>query len=373
MKSIRTRTIITGLIICLILIVAACGSGNKAQPGASPSEPAATLSGKTPLPSESPSGSAATVEPHVSPTPSSVAATEPGVSPSETGTSQPGASPSQPAASTNQPTVSPTAAETPKATDNKSPSGSMQPSATPAVSPAATPATNGDKPSTISVFIAGDSTASPYDQEEFGPRMGWGQVFHEFFNDKVTIRNYARSGRSSMSYITEGHLMKIANEIKEGDYLLIQFGHNDEKADDLTRYTEPWTTYQQYLTQYVEVAREKGAIPVLLTPVNRNKFDGMGNLVPTHGDYPAAMIDLAEKLDVPLIDMTEKSKELFESLGPERTKKEIFLHLDKGEHPNYPDGVKDDTHFKDTGAREIAKLIAEGIRELQLPLADYLK
>lgn len=220
------------------------------------------------------------------------------------------------------------------------------------------------------IFIAGDSTACNYEAAR-APRTGWGQVLKTFFNDNVAVQNEAVSGRSSKSFIDEGYLAKILNQIKANDYLLIQFGHNDEKKNDATRYTEPFTTYKSYLTQYINGARAKGAIPVLLTPVNRYKFDANGKVVPTHGDYPKAVLQLGAKLKVPVIDITEKSRILFESLGPEKTFK-LFMNLNPGESPNYPNGNKDNTHFTREGATAIAKLVVDGIRENNLPLAKYI-
>jgi lysophospholipase L1-like esterase len=222
-----------------------------------------------------------------------------------------------------------------------------------------------------SVFIAGDSTASFYEPSRF-PRTGWGQVLQSFFSDAVIVKNEASSGRSTKSYIDEGRLDKILGQIQAGDYLFIQFGHNDEKMGDIARYTDPKTTFKSYLTQYIKGARAKGAYPVLLTPINRYKFGNDGKLVLTHGDYPQAMLELGAALQVPVIDITQKSRLLFEKLGPEKTFK-LFLNLQPGESPNYPKGVKDDTHFTIAGATEIARLIVEGVREANLPLAKCLK
>lgn len=221
----------------------------------------------------------------------------------------------------------------------------------------------------IRIFIAGDSTACDYEPSR-APRAGWGQMIGRFFDqNRVAIVNRAISGRSSKSFINEGALDGILADIKSGDYLLIQFGHNDAKKEDPTRYADP-DTYQSYLTQYVNGARQAGANPVLITPVNRRRFEN-GRLVPTHGLYPKAMIALAKKENVPLIDLTERSRVLFEALGEEKTK-ELFLWLEPGVSVNYPEGVQDDTHFAEKGAIEIAKLIVQGIRELDLPLARYI-
>lgn len=222
----------------------------------------------------------------------------------------------------------------------------------------------------VTIYIAGDSTACNYEAAR-SPRTGWGQVLGQFFTDQVIVANEAISGRSSKSFIEEGALDRILSRIKPNDYLFIQFGHNDEKKSDPLRYTEPNTTFKTYLTQYIQGARSKGAIPVLLTPINRLGFDGNGKVVPTHGDYPKAMVELAKAEQVPLIDLTEKTKILMEGLGLEKSIA-LFLHLKPGESPNYPNGSKDNTHLRYEGAIEIARLVVEGIKENNLPLAQYL-
>lgn len=222
-----------------------------------------------------------------------------------------------------------------------------------------------------SIFIIGDSTACNYDKS-LAPRMGWGQVFDRFFDgNNIDIYNYALSGRSSKSFWDEGSFAAFQYEIKNGDYLFIQFGHNDEKSEDPSRYTAPYTTYKQYLLRYIDRCRSRGGNPVLLTPVNRRKFNSDGTLRLTHGEYPAAMIELGREQNVPVIDITQKSQELFESLGPNGTK-ELFLHLSPGESPNYPNGIEDNTHFKENGAEEISKLVLEGIKENNLPIAAFI-
>lgn len=216
------------------------------------------------------------------------------------------------------------------------------------------------KQTQISIFIAGDSTASNKNANVY-PETGWGQIIEQLFNKDVCVKNYAINGRSSKSFIEEGVLDKIADEIRENDYLLIQFGHNDKKYNDPMRYTDPKTTYKEYLTRYIDCARHAKAFPILLTPVNRRDFDDAGRIINTHGDYPEAMRELSVDKDVPLLDITKASKDLFEKLGIEKTK-EIFLWLEPGENKNYPDGVKDNTHFSEIGAKRIAELIVEEIK-----------
>ncbi|MFC0558279.1 rhamnogalacturonan acetylesterase [Halalkalibacter alkalisediminis] len=223
--------------------------------------------------------------------------------------------------------------------------------------------------SNINVFIAGDSTASSY-AESRSPRAGWGQVLGRFFTSNVTVHNHASSGRSSKSFIDEGRLKVIEAQLMPGDYFLIQFGHNDAKVDK-KRYTDPESSYKYYLTHYIEVAHKKGAHPIFLTSIQRRSFDDDGRIIETHGQYPVAMKKLAEEKNVPLIDLTLKSKILFEQLGPDQTK-QLFLWIEPGEHPNYVQGIQDDTHFSEYGAREMVELIIEGITEQSLPLARYI-
>ncbi|CAG7649267.1 Rhamnogalacturonan acetylesterase RhgT [Paenibacillus solanacearum] len=218
----------------------------------------------------------------------------------------------------------------------------------------------------ITVFIAGDSTAANY-AENRSPMAGWGQMLGSLFEPSVLVRNEARSGRSSKSFIEEGHIRRIEEAIGAGDYLLIQFGHNDQKSD-AERHTEPDSTYPDFLRRYVDLARSKGAHPVLLTSVDRRKFSAAGELVGTHGQYPDAVRALAAEQRVPLLDVQAVTQEAYRRMGPEASKA-WFVWLAPGEHPNYPDGVQDDTHFNETGALEVARLIAALMKEAGILLA----
>lgn len=227
----------------------------------------------------------------------------------------------------------------------------------------------GRKP--ITIYLAGDSTVSTY-TSSYLPRAGWGQMLAESFDQDVIVKNEASPGRSSKSFIREGRLKRILNQIQKGDYLFIQFGHNDEKINFPALYTEPATTYKSYLKQYIVGARQKNAIPVLITPVERRRFSKDGVALSTHGLYPAAMKEVAHEENVLLIDLQTKSKNLFQLLGQEKTK-ELFLWLNVGEQQNYPKGVQDNTHFQQRGAREIARLVVEGIEEQKLPLSSHIQ
>lgn len=226
-------------------------------------------------------------------------------------------------------------------------------------------------PHAVKIFIAGDSTAADQPEEGY-PYAGWGQMLGMYFKHDVVIANHAYSGRSSRSFILEGRLEAIKEEMQKDDFLFIQFGHNDQKKDP-ERGTDPHTSYVEHLMQYIEAARNAGAHPVLLTSVQRRYFHEDGTLQDTHGEYLTAMRKLAEEQQVPLIDLAEKTKKLYEELGPERSKS-LFMWGAKGEFENFPAGIQDNTHFQEYGAVKIAGLVAEGIRELNLwPLTMYLR
>ena len=200
-------------------------------------------------------------------------------------------------------------------------------------------------------FLCGDSTMCDYGPE-LAPRTGWGQALPALVRH-VRVRNCAASGRSSKSFIDEGRLDAIRPCLRPGDLLLIQFGHNDEKPD-AERATTPEDTYPAYLSQYIDAALEAGAEPVLLTPIARRRFDGQGRLVSTHGAYPDAMRALAARRGVRLLDMERSTEALLRELGEEGSK--ALFNWQAPGHPNYSEGVQDDTHLCLTGATQLARL-----------------
>lgn len=212
---------------------------------------------------------------------------------------------------------------------------------------------------TGTVYIAGDSTAAQK-YSEAAPETGWGMALPFFLADALPVANHAVNGRSSKSFIDEGRLDAILAVIGAGDFLLIQFGHNDEKSDDPTRYTEPWSTFQDCLRQYVDGARARGALPVLATPVERRKFDADGNAQPTHGEYPAAMRALADEEGVALLDAQALSIALWQELGVEETKKYF----------NWTDTEEDNTHFNPPGAIAVARLTAQALLDTSVLAPD---
>ncbi|MCK0471589.1 rhamnogalacturonan acetylesterase [Halalkalibacter sp. APA_J-10(15)] len=213
------------------------------------------------------------------------------------------------------------------------------------------------------IHIVGDSTVSSY-EEKNRPQAGWGEMLQELLPLSIKVYNHAASGRSSKSFIDEGRLEAFTHSLNKGDLLLIQFGHNDEKEDQQRR-TEPYTTFQAYLTKYIEEARKNEAIPILMTPVERRHFNEDGLLLDTHGEYPVAIKKLSTKLNTPLIDLTEQTRKLLKRLGPAESKR-LFLWLERGEHPNYKEGIQDDTHFCEFGAREIAMIVCKQLHTLKL-------
>ena len=222
----------------------------------------------------------------------------------------------------------------------------------------------------IDIYLIGDSTMSEYNAAQY-PRTGWGEMLQHFFNENVTVHDFAVSGKSSKDFRDLGYWKTVIDSIKKGDYLFIQFGHNDEKEYDSTRYTVPGGTFNENLKNYIKEAREKGAIPILLTPIRRRKFDENGNLLDTHGKYPDAVRTVAKEMNVPLIDLQKMTKPLIEKYGVEGSKK-LFMWVKPGEFPGYPKGDKDNTHLTELGAKEISKLVAHKIKELDIGLGNYV-
>jgi lysophospholipase L1-like esterase len=200
---------------------------------------------------------------------------------------------------------------------------------------------------TRTLYIAGDSTAAQK-YADAAPETGWGMALPFFLQKDSLVANHAVNGRSSKSFVDEGRLKAVLSVIQPGDLLLCQFGHNDEKSNDPARYTEPWTTYQNYLRMYIDGARARGARPVLATSVERRKFDAAGKALPTHGEYPAAMRALAKEEGVTLLDIQALSIALWQRLGVEETKKYF----------NWTATEQDNTHFNPPGAIAVARLVA---------------
>lgn len=221
-------------------------------------------------------------------------------------------------------------------------------------------------PTTTTLFIAGDSTVKDQPQD---PWTGWGQMLPRFFNADVAVANHSESGRTLRSFRGQKRLDKILSQIKPGDYVFIQFGHNDmkEKGEGVG----PFESYTDDLKSYVAAVRDKKGQPVLLTPMNRRWWEG-GEIKNTHGDYPEAVRRVARSENVPLIDLHAMSKPLFESMG-EKGSARAFVHYPANSFPNQKEAWKDNSHFSPYGGYELAKCVVEGIRDNSIPLSEHLR
>ncbi|WP_405654924.1 rhamnogalacturonan acetylesterase [Streptomyces sp. NBC_01386] len=219
------------------------------------------------------------------------------------------------------------------------------------------------------VFLAGDSTvaARPH---SMAPMAGWGQALPVFLQGAEVV-NAAGAGASSRSFLERGRLAWILQRLAPGDLLLISFGLIDRKPEP-GRHTAPFTDFQWYLRQYVHGARDRGAHPVLVTSHDRRSFDAHGNMRHPSGLYPAAVRELAAALTVPLVDLHRWTTDWWRQAGPDGTRR-AFLHLEPGEHPNYPEGIEDNTHLRPAGALECARHVADTMRVTGLLPPDHFR
>ncbi len=216
------------------------------------------------------------------------------------------------------------------------------------------------------IFWAGDSTVKQNSIATY-PQTGIGQVFDRFVKRyQVQIENYAENGRSTKQFIDEGRLAVIYDRIQAGDFLFVQFGHNDEKAEDPTRYADPDTDFPANLEKFVNVARNKGATPVFITPLTRYNRNAPGALY-THDRWAESMRQAAKRLNVALVDLTALSEKLVDDMG-EAAQKTYYMNLPAGVYPHFPQGQQDNTHLQPAGALAFGGLIA---RELNRLGGDY--
>ncbi|HWZ00541.1 MAG TPA: rhamnogalacturonan acetylesterase [Edaphobacter sp.] len=240
---------------------------------------------------------------------------------------------------------------------------------------------NGDHPSVRSIdiepipnqpvlYLAGDSTVV---DQYYEPWAAWGQMLPRFFLPGIVIANHAESGETTKSFVGEHRLAKIMTTMKPGDYLFLQFAHNDMKPGAVSPGVAvvPIAEYKKLLADYIAQTRAKGATPVLVTSMNRRTFDDAGKITNSFGPYPDAMREVAAEQKVTLIDLNAMSKILFEAMGPEGTLK-AFMHYTADSFPGQTEAISDDTHFNNYGAYELARCIVHGIREANLPLTKFL-
>jgi lysophospholipase L1-like esterase len=218
------------------------------------------------------------------------------------------------------------------------------------------------------VFLAGNSTVVDQAEE---PWAAWGQMIPAFFQPKrVAVANYAESGETLKAFKSERRLEKIWSMSKPGDYLFIEFAHNDQKPGG--NHLDPFTSYKETLKEWISEARKRKMMPVLVTSMNRRTFDSSGQITNSLGDYPEAMRQTGKEENVPVIDLNAMSKTLYEAWGPEKSIK-AFVHFPANSFPNQPAELKDNTHFTSYGAYELAKCVVEGIKQNLPSLAEFLK
>lgn len=219
----------------------------------------------------------------------------------------------------------------------------------------------------IQVFLAGNSTVTDQEKE---PYSAWGQMLPSFFDENVVIINLAESGETMKSFENSGRLRKLLSMLRPGDYVFIQFGHNDQKPGN--NYLDANTSYKDYLKKYVSLVKEKGGIPVLVSSMHRRNFDSDGKIINTHGRYPEAMKEVAMEVEIPFIDLNEMSKYLYEALGVENSKK-LFVHYPANSFPGQTEPLSDNSHHSTYGAYQLAKCVVKGIIDNNLQLKNYLR
>lgn len=239
----------------------------------------------------------------------------------------------------------------------------------------------------VTVYLIGDSTMADYsgdydpDKDYMKTRypvMGWGQVFQQFMvsdslkkisglikADSVIVDDRARGGRSTRTFFQEGRWRSVYENLKKGDIVMMQFGHNDASENHPMRYVDI-EGYKEFLRLFVSQARQKGAHPVILTPVARNYPWEDGRLQNVHGEYDMAAKDVAKEMDVLLIDLNKRSMDYFSRKGKEYVSKNYFMNLPPGKYEAYPEGQDDNTHFQPTGAKAVAQLVFDGMKELEI-------
>ena len=222
-------------------------------------------------------------------------------------------------------------------------------------------------PHKTKLYLVGDSTMANKIRATF-PETGWGMPLGTFFDTTVVVDNRAQNGRSTRTFLAENRWQPVVDALQAGDYVFIQFGHNDESANYPDRYTSP-EDFRKNLIKFVTETRGKKAVPILLTPVTRRYFDKEGHIKETHVVYSAATMAVAKEYKVLLVDMDRLSRELLQQFGDENSKL-LFMQLAPGDHPNYPLGRADNTHFNELGARKMAQLVVNDLRAQHVALAE---
>jgi len=236
---------------------------------------------------------------------------------------------------------------------------------------------NGDAPACTTIkiepatdvttlWLCGNSTVVDQDYE---PWASWGQMVTRWFDDKIAVANYAESGESASSFIAANRLKKIISLAHRGDYMFIEFGHNDQKQKNPG--SGAYYNFATNLKQFIDEAKAKGVTPIFVTPTQRRSFDEQGHIKETHGDYPEAMRWVAKRENIKVIEVHEMTRTLFETMGVEGSKKAL-VHYAANTFPRQFGALSDNTHFNPYGAYQVAKMVVQGIKDLQLPFATHI-
>jgi lysophospholipase L1-like esterase len=220
----------------------------------------------------------------------------------------------------------------------------------------------------ITLYLIGDSTMADKPDPEHNPERGWGQALPQFLDAGAVVQNHAVNGRSTKSFIAEGRWDSVRTRLRAGDYVLIQFGHNDQKVEDSTRYTNPYTGYRRNLERFVAESRAKGATPIVLSSIVRRKFNASGVLEDTHGVYPWVARTVARETGAPFVDLQLLTEDLVVRAGPVQSKR-LYVWVEQGQYPAFPQARQDDTHLSPAGATEVARLAALALRQSGEPVA----
>lgn len=229
------------------------------------------------------------------------------------------------------------------------------------------------KKEVVTIYMIGDSTMANKSLEKGNIERGWGMVLNEFLNDEIVVDNHAQNGRSTKSFIDEGRWDAVMNKLQPGDYVVIQFGHNDEKSDE-ARHTDPHTTFKANLERFVNEARSKGAKPILMNSIVRRAFKANKNnkLEDTHGEYIKVPKEVAKELKVAYVDANTVSKKIVEKLGDEESRK-LFMWVEPNKYEFCPEGKQDNTHLNIEGAHVIAEALLEKMVKAVPELKQYVK
>lgn len=226
------------------------------------------------------------------------------------------------------------------------------------------------EPGRPTLFLIGDSTMADQPATKF-PEQGWGQALPEFLSGNLKLENHAKNGRSTKSFIDEGRWQAVLDRLKVGDFVVIGFGHNDQKEYDQSRYAAAWIDYKANLETVIKQTRTKGARPLLVTSIYRRQFDARGMPEPSLGDYPEVVRVVAQELNVPLVDLNRRTYELLKEAGVEGSA-DLYMQIEPGVYANLPEGKDDNTHLQKRGARRVAELFVAEVRRKDLPLSGYL-